>query len=86
MNRSAGLQAAEGLARFAKPAVFAYSSPWVSRGFFLGSPAHKFHASQDEACRARCADIRKFHRLVPALPAGAVPQGRYDGPWNCECY
>ncbi len=49
-------------------------------GFFLGNPAQKSRASQDEACRVKCADLRKFHRLAPVAPA------KNDGPWNCECY
>jgi hypothetical protein len=74
------------LARFAKIAIFAVFFAAGAAGFFLGSPAHKLQASQDEVCRARCANLGKFHRLVPALPGGAPPQGRYDGPWHCECY
>jgi hypothetical protein len=86
MNQAPGPQTTGGLARFAKFVVFAVFFAVGVAGFFLGNPAHRLQASQDEACRARCADVRKFHRLVPALPPGAVPQGKYDGPWNCECY
>ena len=70
----------------AKSAVFAVFFAAGVAGFFLGTPAHKLEASQDEVCRARCADLRKFHRLVPAPQSGPAPQGKYDGPWNCECY
>ncbi len=82
-------QTSRWLRRFAKAAVFAVIFAAGVAGFFLGSPAHKLQASQDEACRVRCADAHKFHRLVPLVPAppsSSVPQGKYDGPWNCECY
>ena len=74
------------LARVAKIIVFLLFVGAGIAGFFLGNPVHKLEASQDEACRSRCANMQKFHRLARALPAGAAPRGKYDGPWNCECY
>ena len=68
------------LTRAAKIIIFLLFVGAGIAGFFLGNPAHKLQASQDEACRARCANMQKFHRLVPAL------KGKSDGPWNCECY
>lgn len=86
MNQTPGPQTAGGLARCAKFVVFTGFFAAGVVGFLLGSPKHRLHASQDEACRASCADIHKFHRLVPAPPSGSAPQGKYEGSWNCECY
>ncbi|HLX80565.1 MAG TPA: hypothetical protein VKS43_08270 [Burkholderiales bacterium] len=55
-------------------------------GFFLGNPVQKSRASQDEVCRVRCADLHKFHRLVPASQSVPGAPAGYDGPWSCECY
>lgn len=74
------------LTRVAKIIIFLLFIGAGIAGFFLGNPVHRLEASQDEACRARCANMQKFHRLVPIPPAGSAPQGRYGGPWNCECY
>ena len=53
---------------------------------FLGSPAQRSRENEESACRDACAKLDRASRLIPAIPAGSVPQGKYDGPWNCECY
>ncbi len=68
------------LARAAKAIVFVLFIAAGIAGFFLGNPVQKSRANQDEVCRVKCADLQKFHRLVPASP------GKADGPATCECY
>jgi hypothetical protein len=55
-------------------------------GLFLGDPLGRFRANEDQACYEKCKALNKFSRLIPALPAGSVTPGKYDGPWACECY
>ncbi len=55
-------------------------------GFFVGNPISYFRASEEQACRDRCAARRMSWRLVSQNPVGSVNQGGYDGPWRCECY
>ena len=55
-------------------------------GFLLGNPIERFRVNEDQACLDKCKTQNKFSRLVPALPPGSVSQGKYDGPWTCECY
>jgi hypothetical protein len=76
----------ERLTRFAKVIIFVVFFAAGVAGLILGNPMQKLRASEDEACHATCANRHKFHRLVPALPPGSVAQGKYDGPWTCECY
>jgi hypothetical protein len=68
------------LARVAKGVIFAIFVAAGIAGFFLGNPVQKSRANEDEVCRVKCADLRKFHRLVPVSP------GKSDGPSDCECY
>jgi hypothetical protein len=68
------------LARLAKVIVFILFIAAGIAGFFLGNPVQKARANQDEVCRAKCANLQKFHRLTPVSP------GKNDGPWTCECY
>jgi hypothetical protein len=68
------------LTRLAKAVVFLAFIAVGIAGFFLGNPAQKSRASQDEACRVKCADLQKFHRLAPVSP------GKPEGPSTCECY
>lgn len=72
--------------RLTKIAIFiAFVGAGIA-GFFLGNPVQKSRASQDEVCRVRCADLHKFHRLMPeSQPVPGAP-ARYEGPWSCECY
>jgi hypothetical protein len=71
------------LRRLAKAVVFVLFVAAGIAGFFLGNPVQKERANQDEVCRAKCANLQKLHRLVPA--SSPLP-GKNDGPWNCECY
>jgi hypothetical protein len=68
------------LRRLTKAIIFAVFVSAGVAGFFLGNPVQKSRANEDEVCRVQCANLHKFHRLVPLSP------GRNDGPWNCECY
>jgi|GEM_PF-6992101 len=68
------------LRRLAKAVVFVLFIAAGIAGFFFGNPVEKSRANQDEVCRVRCADLQKFHRLVPASP------GKPGGPSACECY
>jgi hypothetical protein len=53
---------------------------------YLGSPAQRFRMSEGDSCRDKCTKIQKSWRLVAEQPKGMVSQGKYDGPWSCECY
>jgi hypothetical protein len=55
-------------------------------GFYLGNPIERFRMNEQQACDEKCKKLNKLSRLVPALPPGTVAQGKYDGPWTCECY
>lgn len=55
-------------------------------GFYLGNPLQRFRADEEAACRDKCTTMQRSGRLVPTLPPGSVAQGKYDGPWSCECY
>jgi len=55
-------------------------------GLYLGSPVQRFREGEEATCRETCAKQQKASRLLPALPAGSVPVGKYDGPWSCKCY
>jgi hypothetical protein len=68
------------LTRLTKAIIFILFIAAGIAGFFLGNPVQKARANQDEVCRAKCADLQKFHRLVPVSP------GKADGPSTCECY
>jgi hypothetical protein len=68
------------LRRLAKAVIFLVFVAAGIAGFFLGNPAQKERANQDEVCRARCANLQKLHRLAPVSP------GKNDGPSTCECY
>jgi hypothetical protein len=68
------------LTRLAKAIIFILLIAAGIAGFFLGNPAQKARANQDEVCRAKCANLQKFHRLTPVSP------GKNDGPSTCECY
>ena len=74
------------LTRLTKVIIFVVFFAVGIAGFFLGNPAQKFRVNEDEVCRVGCANQHKFHRLVPALPPAKGAPGKYDGPWNCECY
>ena len=67
------------LRRLAKVVIFCALFAVGVAGFFLGNPGQKARGVEDEFCRAKCTNLNKFHRLVPA-------SGRNDGPWICECY
>lgn len=64
----------------AKAVVFVLFIAAGIAGFFLGNPAQKSRAVEDEVCRVKCADLQKLHRLAPVSP------GKPDGPSACECY
>lgn len=53
---------------------------------YAGSPAQRFRMREEDVCRAKCTSVQKSWRLVPQYPKGMVGQGKYDGPWSCECY
>jgi len=53
---------------------------------YVGSPAQRFKMSEEGLCRDKCASVQKSWRLLPQYPKGMVSQGKYDGPWSCECY
>jgi hypothetical protein len=53
---------------------------------YVGSPAQRLKMSEEDLCRDKCANLQKSWRLVPQYPKGMVPQGKYDGPWSCECH
>ena len=53
---------------------------------YLGSPTQRFKLSEEQLCRDKCATVQKSSRLVPQHPKGTVPEGKFDGPWSCECY
>lgn len=53
---------------------------------YVGSPAQRFKISEEDMCRDKCVKLQKSSRLVPQYPKGMVSQGKYDGPWSCECY
>lgn len=53
---------------------------------YVGSPAQRFRMSEEEVCRDKCAQSQKSSRLVSHYPKGMVGEGKYDGPWSCECY
>ena len=53
---------------------------------YIGSPIERFRMNEEEACEDKCKKLNKVSRLVPARPAGTIGQGKYDGPWTCECY
>jgi len=74
------------LTRLAKIVIFIVFIGAGIAGFFLGNPVQKSRASQDEVCRVRCADLHKFHRLVPASQPAPGASAGYEGPWSCECY
>ncbi len=65
------------LTRIAKFIIFALVFAAGVAGLLLGNPGQKLRASEDEICRASCADLHKLHRLV---------QTRQDGPRTCDCY
>ena len=69
-----------------KVAIFAVFIAIGIGGFFLGNPIERFRVNEQQACDEKCKKQNKFSRLVPARPPGSVGQGRYDGPWTCECY
>ena len=53
---------------------------------YVGSPAQRFRMSEEDSCREKCAKVQKSSRLVSHYPKGMVSEGKYDGPWTCECY
>lgn len=54
-------------------------------GIFIGSPAQRYKASEEEACRDRCAKVKMSGSLISQNPVGPLTKGGYDGPWKCEC-
>ena len=55
-------------------------------GLFLGSPVQRYREAEENSCREKCAKLQKASRLVSQDPLGMVGPGKYDGPWNGECY
>jgi hypothetical protein len=53
---------------------------------YVGSPGERFKSSEEGVCRDKCTGLQKSSRLVPQNPKGMVSQGKYEGPWSCECY
>jgi hypothetical protein len=60
----------------------AIGSIWI----YVGSPAQRFKLNEEKLCRDKCSSVQKPWRLVPQYPKGMVSEGKYDGPWSCECY
>jgi hypothetical protein len=55
-------------------------------GLYFGGPLQRFRSSEESACHEKCAKLQRSSRLVSPYSQGTVGQGRYDGPWKCECY
>jgi hypothetical protein len=75
--------------RMSRRAKLAIAAAFVVVGliFFFGpSPVGLWRQSEQAACEKKCSELKKFARLVPAHPPTQVPQGKFEGPWTCECY
>jgi hypothetical protein len=53
---------------------------------YVGSPAQRFKTSEANLCHDKCAKLQKTWRLVPQHAMGMISEGKYDGPWSCQCY
>lgn len=55
-------------------------------GLWFGSPTQRYRESEEVSCTKTCSVQHKAGRLVSSYAPGMVAPGKYDGPWQCECY
>lgn len=58
---------------------------FIAAGLFIGYLLSQA-PSPEEACRTRCAEIKRSGRLVYEYPPEQTAGMRGKGPTNCECY
>lgn len=55
--------------------------------FYFGpSPLGLWRQNERAACEKKCSELKRSARLVPARSLNQIPQGKFEGPWRCECY